>query len=240
MFFGGMAGADLQLHSTVVFTDNRETYEGIVALILNADQIDLNGMAITGWKKMGIARKVTKSQGNFLYAIDGKPAVDMYLKYLGLEGQSNTKEFNIMDELSYFYPFITKRDETGEVLIKSPMKIDRDENALVMEMEMREGDEFWFSVPPDFNIVEEILEEATEVKNQKQDDADALIVFSCAGRRPVLGPLVTSENEGLAEVWNCPMAGFYTYGEYGRSKNGKQNFHSAACCWVAIREKSTM
>jgi hypothetical protein len=53
-----------------------------------------------------------------------------------------------------------------------------------------------------------------------------------------LGPLVTVENEGLAEVWKTPMAGFFTYGEYGRLKRGKQEFHSGACCWVALKEKT--
>jgi len=45
------------------------------------------------------------------------------------------------------------------------------------------------------------------------------------------------ENEGLAELWNSPMAGLFTYGEFGRAKNGGQNFHSGACCWVALKEK---
>ena len=49
--------------------------------------------------------------------------------------------------------------------------------------------------------------------------------------------MTTDENEGLAEVWKTPMAGFFTYGEFGRVLNGKQNFHSGACCWVTLKEK---
>jgi hypothetical protein len=75
--------------------------------------------------------------------------------------------------------------------------------------------------------------------HQSEGDADALLVFSCAGRAPALGPLVTLENEGLAEVWNSPMAGFFTYGEFGRMKNGRQHFHSTACCWVALKERQS-
>ena len=45
------------------------------------------------------------------------------------------------------------------------------------------------------------------------------------------------ENEGLATVWNAPMAGFYTYGEFGRALNGKHEFHSTTCSWVALKEK---
>jgi hypothetical protein len=33
------------------------------------------------------------------------------------------------------------------------------------------------------------------------------------------------------------MAGFFTYGEFERAKNGNQHYHSTACCWVALKEK---
>ena len=237
IFFGGMAGDDFTLTGTAVFTQNQESNYGLVALVLNADKVSLNGMAITGWKKLGISRKVTHSKGKLLYSIDGKPAVEMYLKYLGKGEQGGDRDFDLLNELSFEYPFITERENSHEILIKSPMNIDHEENALVMDMEMKEGETFWFSVPPDFDIVEEIIDEAKEVKNAAGGDADALLVFSCAGREPALGPLVTMENEGLAEVWKSPMAGFFTYGEFGRAKNGQQHVHSTACCWVALKEK---
>jgi hypothetical protein len=237
IFFGGMAGDDFTLTGTAVFTQKRETNHGLVALVLNADKVSLNGMAITGWKKLGISRKVTHSKGRLLYSIDDKPAVDMYLKYLGKGEEREDRDFDLLNELSFEYPFIVERENSREILIKSPMNIDHEENALVMDMEMKKGETFWFSVPPDFDIVEEIIDEAKEVKNAADGDADALLVFSCAGREPALGPLVTMENEGLAEVWSSPMAGFFTYGEFGRAKNGQQHYHSTACCWVALKEK---
>jgi hypothetical protein len=64
-----------------------------------------------------------------------------------------------------------------------------------------------------------------------------MLIFSCASRLSALGPLAQKENEGLAEVWNTPMAGFYTYGEYGRAVNGRHEFHSTTCSWVALKEK---
>ena len=240
VFFGGMAGDDMTLSGTSVFTQNRETKHGFLTLVLNADKVSLNGMAITGWKRLGISRKVTRSNGKFLYSIDGKPAVDMYLKYLGKDIENTGLDFDVLQELSFDYPFIVERENSDEIVIKGPMSIDRDENALITDMEMREGETFWFSVPPDFDIVQEIIDEATNVKNSVGDNADALLVFSCAGRKPALGPLATMENEGLAEVWNSPMAGFFTYGEFGRAKNGQQHYHSSACCWVALSEKSKL
>ncbi|NGP75082.1 hypothetical protein G3570_00440 [Balneolaceae bacterium YR4-1] len=242
IFFGGMAGDDMTLSGTRVFTHSRESDFGIVALVLDENKVSLYGMAITGWQPMGISRKVTKCNGKLLYTIDDKPAVEMYLKYLGKSEMTNNLDFDLLDELAFSYPFIVQRDESGETLVKSPMRIDHTENALVMDIEMQEGERFWFSMPPDLNISEEIIDEAVQIKSKLGENvnADALLIFSCAGRPPVLGPLVTMENEGLTEVWKSPMAGFFTYGEYGRTKNGRQHFHSTACCWVALKEKGAL
>ena len=237
IFFGGMAGDDFELNETAVFTQNLETNHGLVALVLDSDRVSLNGMAITGWKKLGISRNVTKSKGKLLYSIDEKPAVDMYLKYLGKGEEAAARDFKLLEELSSVYPFMVERENSDETVLKGPTNIDHEENALIMDTEMKEGEKFWFCVPPDFDIVEEIIDEAKEVKDAAGEEADALLVFSCAGREPALGPLVTMENEGLAEVWNSPMAGFFTYGEYGRAKNGQQHKHGGACCWVALKEK---
>jgi hypothetical protein len=236
IYFGGMAGDDWTFSGSYLFTHQGETDFGMAALVFDADKVSLNGMAITGWKPMGISRRVTKSKGNMLYTIDDKPAVEMYYKYLGQAEKLGDENFDMFKDLSIHYPFIIKR-ESGETALRSPLGIDDTEGALKMDTGMPEGTEFWFTVPPDFDISEEITDRASELKDKNGADADALIIFSCAGRPPVLGPLVFTENEGLADVWNAPMAGFFTYGEYGRAPGGKQEYHSGACCWVALNEK---
>lgn len=236
VFFGGMAGDDWNIMNSFVFTHNKESGNGIAALVFDAAKITLHGMATHGWKPLGIARKVTKSEGNKIYSIDDKPAAEMYLKYLGMTEKTGDEGFDIFKNLSVHFPFIAKRKD-GETIIKSPRSIDKDSGALVMDIAMEEGSEFHFTTPPDFEISEEIISEATTLKNSLTDKPDALLIFSCAGRPPVLGPLTIVENEGLAKAWQVPMAGFYTYGEFGRTKNGQQHFHSGMCCWVAIKEK---
>ena len=233
IYYGGMAGDDWTLKGTFVFANEQETDFGIAAIVFDGNKVQLKGMATTGWKPMGISRVVTRSKDKLLFEIDGKPAVDMYLKYLGKD--ANTKNFDVFKDVAFEYPFIVERDVNETVLI-SPMKIDHDENALVTDIAMPEGTSFWFARPPDFDIVEEIIEKADRLKVQDASEADALIIFSCAGRPPVLGPMVTEENERLAKLWNAPMAGFFTYGEYGRAEKGNQNLHSGACCWVPLKE----
>lgn len=234
VFAGGLAGDDMTFSGSYIFTNDRETAYGVAAIVLDADRIDIRGMAITGWQPMGIARTVTKSTGNRVYEIDGIPAVDMYLLYLGQKDYIGGESLNLMSEISLYYPFLVERPGGG-IFLHTPLSIDVKEKALQLDVPMPEGTRFHFSTPPDFDIVDEVIRNAERIK--ENETADALLVFSCAGRINVLGPMAHTENEGLHEVWKAPMAGFFTYGEFGRDEKNNQEFHSGACSWVALKEK---
>jgi len=134
-----------------------------------------------------------------------------------------------------FYPLQIERSER-EPMMCNPMGIDKVENALIMESDVEEGAKFRFSTPPDFDIVETVVEKARTIKKEADTNAEAVLIFSCVSRLSTLGPMAREENEKLAEVWKAPMAGFYTYGEFGRAINGKHEFHSTTCSWVALKE----
>jgi hypothetical protein len=234
--FGGMAGDDITFTGTHVFTNNESTDFGMVALVLNEDKIEFHGLAFSGWKPMGVSRTVTKSEGNLVYAIDGQPALETYLRLLGKELSSGDDAIKFFDSIGIHYPIQVER-EKREPLMCNPIGFDREKKALICESDIPQGSRFRFSTPPDFDIVETVVGKAKEIKNQADADAEALLVFSCAGRLSAFGPMAHQENEGLSGVWNAPMAGFYTYGEFGRGTNGKHEFHSTTCCWVALKEK---
>ena len=234
--FGGMAGDDITFTGTYVFTNNRSTDYGIVALILDEDKINLYGMAISGWKPMGIFRTVTKSEDNLIYTIDEQPALKVYLRFLGKELSSADDQVKFFDSIGVHYPFQIER-ENREPLMCNPIGYNKEKEALICESNVAQGSKFRFSTPPDFDIIETVVNRANQLKNEAHAEADALLIFSCAGRLSALGPMAHDENEGLAAVWNAPMAGFYTYGEFGRAVNGKHEFHSTTNSWVALREK---
>jgi len=234
--FGGMAGDDMTFTGTYAFTYNQSTDYGMAVLILNEDKVSLHGMAISGWKPIGVTRTVTKSEGNIIYAIDNEPALDMYMRYLGSTLPSDDNKFEFFENLGNQYPIQIERADR-ESLMCNPIGFDKEKKALTCEVNVQQGSRFRFSTPPDFDIVETIINKATELKNTIQSDADAVLIFSCAGRLAALGPMAQQENDGLAEVWNSPMAGFYSYGEFGRSVNGKHEFHSTTNSWVALKEK---
>ena len=229
--FGGMAGDDVTFTGTYVFTYEQSSDFGIAALILDEEKISLHGMAISGWKPLGIERIATKSEGGWLYTIDDKPALEMYLKYLGTEPLSGENKYKMFEDIGVYYPF--QVEGIGDPIMRTPVMINKDESALKLDFDIPQGTKLRFSMPPDFDIVENVLGKANELKNTNKTGADALLIFSCAGRLSTMGPLTNLENDGLSEIWNAPMAGFFTYGEYGTNLIGRQEFHSTTCCWVA-------
>ncbi|HLK29599.1 MAG TPA: hypothetical protein VKT28_13565 [Puia sp.] len=47
---------------------------------------------------------------------------------------------------------------------------------------------------------------------------------------------IKNEIQGMRKAFDVLMAGFFTYGEFGRTKNGDNEFHNNTC-WVALKEK---
>ena len=233
---GGMAGDDISFSGTYVFTNGRSTDYGMIALTLNTEKIDFQGMAVSGWKPIGVFKTITKCEDNLIMEIDGNPALEMYLRFLGMNFTSEDDPSKFFDSIGVHYPLQIER-ENQEPMMCNPIGYNMEKNALVCESNVKEGSKFRFSMPPDFDIIDTVVSKAKELKDKNNSEAEALLIFSCAGRLSALGPMAQEENESLQNVWKSPMTGFYTYGEFGMTENGKQEFHSTTCCWVALKEK---
>src|SRR6185369_1561229 len=124
--FGGMAGDDGAFSRSFVFTSERSTDLGIAALILDEEKIGLYGMAISGWKPLGITRTITKCEDGWIYTIDDKPALEMYLKYLGRVPDAGVDKFKIFEETGVHHPFLV--EEAGDPVIRTPLMINREKH----------------------------------------------------------------------------------------------------------------
>lgn len=234
IIWGGRAGDDFIFDETVVFTNHQSTKRGILLLVLDGDKILVRGEAASGQKPVGTEKIITKAIGNWVYEIDDKPAAEMVLKYLGL---NLTQE-----EAETFYPtnanvvFSVSRDK-GDPVLRGAGVFNWKNKSIFLLGSIHEGDKIRLTLPPDFEVVEEVSKNAEKIKREEMPEADALLMFSCIGRLAQFGPLVGDEIEGLRKVFDVPMAGFFTYGEFGRTKNGNNEFHNNTCCWVALKEK---
>jgi hypothetical protein len=232
--WGGRAGDDFIFDESVVFTNHLSTKRGIIMLVFDGDKIIATGEAASGQKPVGTEKLITKAVGNWIYEIDNKPAAEMVLKYLGLN--LSPEEAETFNPSTMGIAFSVSRDK-GEAIIRGVGMFNWNDKSVSVLGSIHEGDKVRFTLPPDFEVIEEVKFNAEKIQHDEMPEADALLMFSCIGRLTQFGPLAGDEVEGVRKAFNVPMAGFFTYGEYGRARNGNNEFHNNTCCWVALKEK---
>jgi hypothetical protein len=233
--YGGMAGDDYAFREQFVFTNARESNRGMVALALDEDKIMIKGVATCGWKAVGTKRIVTKSEGNHVYTVDDVPVLDLTAKYGGLENieKGNTQ---VAMEIAVNFPLQLQR-EAGDPVMRPGLLIDWEDRSFYCSGSVPQGAKVRFSLPPDFDVMEKVIKGVEELKATEMPEADAVVVFSCAGRILALGPLMNMEIEGIKNVWNAPMAGMFSNAELARATGGNLEMHNCTTCCVALKER---
>jgi hypothetical protein len=233
--FGGMAGDDLALREPIVFTQNKSSSTGLVAIIIDQDKIDITGIATCGWKPIGITKTITRSSNNIVYTIDGQPALDLVIKYLGLNIDKEESDSMVIN-LGAYYPLQLERENAPPVM-RTAMFGNKEDRSLICAGTVPQGAKVRFSLPPDFDAIDTVIDECAALKTDEHPQADAVIMFSCISRYLSFGVMTSEEIERVVKVWNAPFIGFFCYGEFGKSKRGKHEFHNNTCCVVALKEK---
>ena len=233
--FGGMAGDDYGFTSQFVFTNDRSSTRGIVAVVLDEEKISIRGRATCGWKPMGTEKTVTRSEGNRVYAVDGVPILDLMKKYSGINDLTPDNP-NVVNEVSTMFALQLQREQ-GNPVMRPGIVIHWEDGSFSCGGSVPQGSKVRFSLPPDFDVIDEVIQGCEDLKRKEMPEADALIVFNCGGRFISLGPMISEEIEGIRKVWNVPMAGMFSSGEMARATNGSLEFHNLTACCVVLKER---
>jgi len=231
--FGGLAADSLKMIRTFVFTNTRLTDHGLIALIFDEEKISLSGMAVGGWRPVGTDYTITKSNGNVLYTINNEPALQFISRYAGIKDFFGNNMANIT--LSANFQLQLQRPGKHPVM-RTPMYANPEDHSIVFGGSLPQGSKVRLSMLPGFDVIDTAMKEFVDYKKDQQE-ADALIMFSCAGRQVSLGPYVSDEINGIKEIWNAPMAGFFCFGEIGRVEKGKTEFQNMTCSLALLKEK---
>ncbi len=233
--FGGMAGDDYSFKEQFVFTNDKESNRGMVVLAVDEDKIIIRGKATCGWKAVGTERIVTKSEGNHVYTVDNIPVLDLTIKYGGIENVKDN-DVNVAMEIAVNFPLQLQR-EFGDPVMRPGLLVDWNDHSFYCSGSVPQGSIVRFSIPPDFDVMEKVITGVQEMKAGEMPEADAVVVFSCAGRILALGPMMNMEIEGIKNVWNAPMAGMFSNAELARATGGNLEMHNCTTCCVALKEK---
>ncbi len=130
---GGLAGDGSRFASTWVLDGARPVPRHISAVGLYGERLQVNHGCDGGWSDFGPERRITRSDGNILYELDGKPALDLYKTYLGERAAG-------LPGTALLFPLaIKRRGAAGDALVRTILGIDEAMNSLTFAGDMPEG-----------------------------------------------------------------------------------------------------
>jgi hypothetical protein len=218
--WGGGAGNNLNLEEpTYQYCDDDVISDGVSYALLS-------GEAQAGWAlshgliPIGSERIVTRSQGNVIYEIDGKPAVEVLKEYLPEQALTDDRDwmrYAISLALCFRAPSYMKDEEYVSLGVPAVKMAD---GSITVQLEVQEGTSVWFSSRDKQKIATGLDRMAAQIKEQLEGDQPKLVFqFECATR----GKMMFREQEKLQLLRqlrqsvgpDVPWAGFYTIGEIG-------------------------
>jgi hypothetical protein len=114
--YGGQGADHFKYIKVSTYTHEATHDKGISALIMDTDKIAVGGRAYSGWNDLGKTHQITKSDGNIVYEIDGKPALDLFNKYFPSIEYKQQEGSEKLFTIPGIYPLKIRRDNGVEFL----------------------------------------------------------------------------------------------------------------------------
>ena len=206
---GGLAGDAALFTETLVGGDGPPIGHQVAAVGFYGDRVRIGHGSAGGWDEFGPRRRITRSQGNVLYQVDNKPALDLYKRYLGDEADG-------LPGTALLFPLRIHDPQHPEYeLVRTVLAVDHETNSMTFAGDMPEG---WVAQLMRGNL-DRLAAGAADAAKQaasglNERDGVAILV-SCIGRRLLMGQRAVEEVEAASvELGNrMPRLGFYSYGE---------------------------
>lgn len=223
VFGGGAFSGKLDAVQACVFSKKGSFMQKGVAFVLyGGDDFNISTRYVSGWKPLGKEMKVTRAKGNIVYELDGKPIYDAYHRYLKINNDENFFFHTI--EFPFYYI------KNGVNILRDPVCCNKD-GSIEMTSDVKEGATGRLAYGDPMTILDSVAETRTEVA---RFSPEAILIFSCAGRRMFWGDeRIGRETQPFESL--APTFGFFTSSEFLRT-NGFVNQHNVTLVIAAIRE----
>lgn len=215
---GGLCGDDTRFEKTIAgYNENPKSGE-IIAVGFYGDTLDISFSIHGGWVPFGPERIVTKSEGNTLYELDGKPALDLYKSYLGDKAKD-------LPSAALLYALNVTSENEKQPIVRSILNIDEETNAVILAGDIAENAKVQLMMTNVDNIANASEKAARQALELRETKPDLAMLISCIGRKIVLDQRVEEEIEEVIEVLgnDTTIFGFYSYGEIAP-------FHGEVAC----------
>jgi hypothetical protein len=232
---GGMAGDGSRFQRTWVLHEGVPSVGRVSLLGLYGERLRAGFGCDGGWLGFGPERRVTHAEGHVLYTLDDKPALDLYLDYLG------ELATDLPGSLLLFPLAIRSIDGRGNTLVRSVLAVDEVKRTVIFAGDVPQGHLARLMRATEDNLIASAGVAGAQAALSVDTTSDSLLVsVSCVGRRLVLGERTEEEVEAMVEVAppGAVHLGFYSYGEFGpKLAHGQAELHNQTMTVTVFSEE---
>lgn len=224
---GGAAANNPGVVETPQFAEGRTLPNAVVAVWINSTR-PLGVGVRHGWRPLGRPLLVTRAEGNVIWELDGRPALETYFEERGADAQLDRPAFSgkVMDR-PLGLPNPSGRYDVRHIL-------GEQDGGLTMFGYVPEQSVVQVMASDSEGLLAGAREAAADAAGQLGRDTRGSLVFSCAARVPVLGDRLRDEAIEISRALHgMPACGFFTYGEFARV-TGSTGFHNATVAILAV------
>jgi hypothetical protein len=205
---GGIAGDDFRFERTLTGLNGQLAEQQIIAVAFYGAQLRIAHGSKGGWDTFGPVRTITKSKGNVLYEIDGKPVLDLYKQYLGDKASE-------LPASALLFPFTIIEAQTSEPIVRGVQNVDESSSSIILYGDVEDGMKIQLMRANFDNLISGAGDSAKETFLAGLQSPDLAILISCVARRLVLGQLTEEELSESKKVFGngTTICGFYSYSE---------------------------
>ncbi len=210
---GGLAGDGARFQRTLVGLNVPPTEGTCVAIGFHGSDLRVGYGSFGGFDSFGPDRVVTRSRGNVLFELDGKPALALYKSYLG----------PLADQLpasALHFPLSLRSTPEDDPIVRTILSIDEEAGSMTFAGDIPEGS-IARLMRANYDRLIDAASTAAEQSAQRVSSTqpELALLISCVGRKLVLGQRVDEEIGAIGEQFNGQpvLTGFYSYGEISPS-----------------------
>jgi len=230
---GGLSGDASDFTETWVIDNQGAGPRRVAAVGLYGDHLRVGYASMGGWEPFGPVRTITRAEGNVLYELDGRSALELYKTYLGEHAKQ-------LPSSALLFPIVVTEERGGQGVVRTVLSVDEQEQSMTFAGDIPQGGTAQLMK----TNVDDLVDGATAAAQASLSglgDArpDLALLVSCVGRKLVMKQRIEEEVEAIRDVFGADtkIAGFYSYGELCPFSQGEEcRLHNQTMTITAFAE----
>ncbi len=120
---GGLSGDGTNFAETWVVTADAAGPQRVAAVGLYGDDLRIGYASMGGWQPFGPLRTITRAEGNILYELDGRSALDLYKSYLGSHAEQ-------LPSSALLFPILVTETKGGQGVVRTILSVDEQNKSM--------------------------------------------------------------------------------------------------------------